>query len=267
MPPVQNSHVLRSRGQYSNDDHGGNDGKRITTSNKKNQNNKKQKRDKGRENMPITTRNTRGPDNEENEEEEEEEVPEHAGRRISVTVAAQQDSRNSGRHEMGSARMARVSVHQDNHANVYAARAATSRDDTLNNMQSPSSQSHLEQMSQTLRSSNHSQAGSSMTPSIQAEVVRTSNDQRSHATQRTNSSGVSRNEVSCSEADEYVKWRKEQGGTTTSEDIKGGIQRFVRDKLFSMVKFITSDKDLEYTGTYAGRQQGLWRGKQASLVY
>jgi hypothetical protein len=48
--------------------------------------------------------------------------------------------------------------------------------------------------------------------------------------------------------DSYVQWREEQGGITTFENDKRLVQRHVRDTLFSMVKFIRCDSELDYTG-------------------
>jgi len=48
---------------------------------------------------------------------------------------------------------------------------------------------------------------------------------------------------------EYLEWRKTEGvETTTLEDQKRAVQRYVREKLFSKLKFITSDDELDYTG-------------------
>jgi len=49
--------------------------------------------------------------------------------------------------------------------------------------------------------------------------------------------------------DEYVQMRMDHGGTTTLENEKRVVQRYVRETLFSKVKFITNNIDLEYTGT------------------
>jgi len=48
---------------------------------------------------------------------------------------------------------------------------------------------------------------------------------------------------------EYLDWRKTEGiETTTLEYQKREVQRYVREKLFSKLKFITGDDELEYTG-------------------
>jgi hypothetical protein len=46
----------------------------------------------------------------------------------------------------------------------------------------------------------------------------------------------------------YVELRLMQGGITSIENEKRAIQRYVRDTLFSMKKFITKAVELEYTG-------------------
>jgi hypothetical protein len=50
--------------------------------------------------------------------------------------------------------------------------------------------------------------------------------------------------------DTYVKWKLLQGGTTTIDDNKRAVQQYVRQTLFSKVKFIICDSELEYTGKW-----------------
>jgi hypothetical protein len=46
----------------------------------------------------------------------------------------------------------------------------------------------------------------------------------------------------------YVDLRRVQGGITTFDNAKRTVERYVRDTLFSMKKFITNDCELEYSG-------------------
>jgi hypothetical protein len=46
----------------------------------------------------------------------------------------------------------------------------------------------------------------------------------------------------------YLQMRLDQAGTTNFENEKRAVQRFVRETVFSKVKFITSDVELDYSG-------------------
>jgi hypothetical protein len=47
---------------------------------------------------------------------------------------------------------------------------------------------------------------------------------------------------------EYVEWRKQQGGTTSLQEQRHTVHRYVRTKLFPKLKFITCDSELDFTG-------------------
>ena len=46
----------------------------------------------------------------------------------------------------------------------------------------------------------------------------------------------------------YQNWRDEHGGIITLESKKQQVRRYVRDTLFTKVKFITADKELDFSG-------------------
>jgi len=46
----------------------------------------------------------------------------------------------------------------------------------------------------------------------------------------------------------FVEWRNEQGGIVLLDNEERLVRKFVRDTLFSKVKFITCDSELEYKG-------------------
>ena len=46
----------------------------------------------------------------------------------------------------------------------------------------------------------------------------------------------------------FIGWRAEQGGTVAFDNDKRAVQRFVRESLFSNLKFLRSEEELEYTG-------------------
>jgi hypothetical protein len=50
------------------------------------------------------------------------------------------------------------------------------------------------------------------------------------------------------DGEDFVLWRMEQGCTTTLDNEKRNVERFVREDLFPKVKFVTEDKELEYKG-------------------
>jgi hypothetical protein len=51
-----------------------------------------------------------------------------------------------------------------------------------------------------------------------------------------------------SQQEAYIKWRNEQGNTTTLEEEKRSVQRYVKETLFSRLKFIRKDQELDYDG-------------------
>jgi hypothetical protein len=47
---------------------------------------------------------------------------------------------------------------------------------------------------------------------------------------------------------EYLKWRADQGSIITFDNQKRSVQKYVRETLWSKVKFITADEELCYDG-------------------
>jgi hypothetical protein len=66
--------------------------------------------------------------------------------------------------------------------------------------------------------------------------------------------------------DSFVEWRSEQGGTVSFENDKRAVQRYVRETLFSNLKFLRSEGELEYTGKFPF----VWRcnnNKRSNINY
>lgn len=63
-------------------------------------------------------------------------------------------------------------------------------------------------------------------------------------------SGTSSSLSSNTAPQNYVNWVIDQGGTTTFENDKRSVQRYVRETLFSDIKFLVEDNELDYTGTF-----------------
>jgi hypothetical protein len=51
--------------------------------------------------------------------------------------------------------------------------------------------------------------------------------------------------------DSFVEWRLGQGGTVSFENDKRAVQWYVRETLFSNLKFLWSEGELEYTGKFS----------------
>jgi hypothetical protein len=45
---------------------------------------------------------------------------------------------------------------------------------------------------------------------------------------------------------QYKEWRAQQGNMVSLEEQRRNVQRYVRNKLFQKVKFITADDELDY---------------------
>lgn len=58
--------------------------------------------------------------------------------------------------------------------------------------------------------------------------------------------------ISSNQQDEYSQWRIDLGSTTTYDNEKRAVQRYVRETLFSKLKFIRSDHELEHSGKFKG---------------
>ena len=68
-----------------------------------------------------------------------------------------------------------------------------------------------------------------------------------HTVSRTPCTGST---VASTPQEEYHHWRAEQGSATTFDNDKRAVHRYVRETLFSKLKFITRDSELDYTGEF-----------------
>jgi len=68
------------------------------------------------------------------------------------------------------------------------------------------------------------------------------------STRRSNTAWMQPTTRSLNPVESYLQMRLDQAGTTMLENEKRAVQRFVREHLFSKVKFITSDVELDYCG-------------------
>jgi hypothetical protein len=69
--------------------------------------------------------------------------------------------------------------------------------------------------------------------------------------------------------DDYTKFVNDLGGTTNLDNEKRAIKRFTRETLFTKLKFINGDSELDYTGKFGncfGYANGVV-GCQRFLVY
>lgn len=53
----------------------------------------------------------------------------------------------------------------------------------------------------------------------------------------------------------FIDWRAGQGGTVAFDSERRAVQRFVRETLFSNLKFLRSENELEYNGKLRNKLQ------------
>ena len=58
--------------------------------------------------------------------------------------------------------------------------------------------------------------------------------------------------ISSNQLDDYSQWRIDLGSTTTYDNEKRAVQRYVRETLFSKLMFFRSDNELEPSGKFKG---------------